>query len=35
MKWQHKRNRTTAQAKKDEPDAGTNWSFVAASMIAA
>jgi hypothetical protein len=30
MHWRHKRDRLRAEAKREEPTAGTRWSFVAA-----
>jgi hypothetical protein len=30
MNWHHKRERLTAEAKREEPTTGTRWSFVAA-----
>ena len=35
MNWQHKRNRTKAEAKKTETTAGTRWDFIAAAIVAA
>ncbi|ELZ31087.1 hypothetical protein C474_09639 [Halogeometricum pallidum JCM 14848] len=35
MNWKHRRDRTTAEAKKEEPKSGTDWSFVAAALGAA
>lgn len=35
MKWQHRRDRTKAQCKKEEPKAGISSSFVVAALIAA
>jgi hypothetical protein len=35
MYWKHKRNRSTAEAKKHEPRTGTRWSFVAAAVAVA
>jgi hypothetical protein len=33
--WMHKRDRTKAQAKKDEPAPGTDTSVIAAFLLAA
>jgi hypothetical protein len=35
MNWKHKRDRTKAQAKKDETSPGTDWAFIAAAVVAA
>jgi hypothetical protein len=35
MRWQHPRNMTDVERKKNETKAGTNSSFIAAVMIAA
>ncbi|EMA44975.1 hypothetical protein C449_09969 [Halococcus saccharolyticus DSM 5350] len=35
MEWQHRRNRTKAEKKNDEPRSGTDWSFVAAAIAVA
>ncbi len=35
MNWKHKRDRTTAEAKKHEPRTGTKWSYVAAAAAIA
>jgi hypothetical protein len=35
MTWNHRRNRTRAQEKKEEATAGVDTSFIAAAIIAA
>jgi hypothetical protein len=32
MEWQHRRNRTKAEEKNEEPRSGTNWWFVAGTV---
>jgi hypothetical protein len=35
MNWKHRRDRTKAEAKNEETQTGTNWSFIAATLVAA
>jgi hypothetical protein len=32
MEWQHRRNRTKAEEKNEEPRSGTSWWFVAGAV---
>ncbi|SDQ93027.1 hypothetical protein SAMN05216278_3096 [Halopelagius longus] len=35
MQWNHRRNQTKAEQKKNESKSGTKWSFIAAATVIA